>query len=121
MSGWGMSISGLDATLDLFDELSMQFEGNTTYVVGPTVKYAIWHEIGTSKMEARPFAQPAAERVQANLESKIEPFLEGPPTEEALVRATALAVEREMKRIVKAKDIWDTGSLHASIGVEPVG
>jgi phage gpG-like protein len=114
-----MSITGLVDAIDVLQQLKIEYSSGATYVVGPTVEYAVYHELGTSKMEARPFAQPAAERVQADIEGKARPFLKG-RDEEAIVRAVALAVEAEMKRIVKQKEIWDTGTLHASIGVEKV-
>jgi hypothetical protein len=116
-----MTLMGLDDALAVFEALQFQFDGDAVYVVGPTVEYAVYHELGTSKMEARPFAAPAAERVEANLEAHIGRFLDTPtPDERAVVHAAALAVEREMKRIVEEKDIWDTGTLHGSIGVERV-
>ena len=119
---WGATISGLGATLDTFDAVRMRFDGDTVYVVGPTVEYAVYQDRGTSSIEARPFVGPAAERVGANLSEKAGRFLDAGEqlSEDALVRAVALAVEREMKQIVREKDIWDTGTLHASIGVEQV-
>jgi phage gpG-like protein len=119
-NGWGMSITGLVDAIDVLQQLTIEYNLEATYIVGPTVEYAVYHELGTSKMEARPFAKPAAERVQQDLEGKARPFLEGGGGEEAVVRAVALAVEAEMKRIVKQKDIWDTGTLHSSIGVEKI-
>jgi phage gpG-like protein len=119
-NGWGMSITGLVDAIDVFHQLTIEYNSGATFIVGPTVEYAVHHETGTSKMEARPFAKPAAERVQQDLEGKARPFLEGGGGEEAVVRAVALAVEAEMKRIVKQKDIWDTGTLHSSIGVEKI-
>jgi hypothetical protein len=82
-----------------------------------------YHELGTSKMKARPFARPAAERVQANLESAIDQFLDVPlvdADEDAVARAAALAVQREMQRIITRKDIIDTGTLRASVSIEKV-
>lgn len=121
--GWGVNLVGARATVDAFEQLRFRLDGDTVYVVGPTVEYAIWHEIGTSKMEARPFAQPAAERVQQNLESEVGQFLDAgvlDAGEEALVRATALAVQREMQRIITNKDIVDTGTMRASVSIEQV-
>lgn len=113
---WGARLVGLDAAFDLFDSVRVRYEGDTVYVVGPTVEYAVYQDRGTSSIEARPFVKPAAERVQNNHAAKAGRFLDGDePTEESVVRATALAVEREMKTIVREKDIWDIGALHASI------
>lgn len=121
--GWGADLIGYRATVTALEALKFEFGDGAIFVVGPTVNYAVYHELGTAKMEARPFARPAAERVQANLSSKVEEYLEEPVTtasEEAIVRSAALALESEMKRIVKDKDIWDTGTLHGSISVEKV-
>lgn len=123
MSGWGVNLVGYAATLEFFQDVHARFNENVTYIVGPTVNYAIYHELGTSKMEARPFARPAAERVQANLDSKVDRFLEVgilEAGEGALVRATALAVQREMQTIIEQKDIWDIGTLHGSVTIERV-
>lgn len=123
MAGWGTTMVGYGQTVGILNSLRMEFGDGVMFVAGPTVKYAVHHERGTSKMEARPFARPAAERVQANLTNSIGEFLDTSLTrasEEAVVRGAALSVEKEMKRIVKAKGIWDTGTLHASISVERV-
>ena len=113
---WGAQLVGMDAVLDVFEDVRMRYDGNTVYVVGPTVKYAIYQDQGTSSIEARPFVKPAAERVQQNFGDRVGRFLDtDEPSEEAVVRAAALAVEREMKRVVEEKDIWDTGDLHGSI------
>lgn len=124
MSGWGTSLFGFANTVDVLRSIQMRFDDDATYVCGPTVEYAVWHEIGTSKMEARPFAKPAAEAVQANPEQRAQLIASAQgidiSTEDGFVRALALAVEREMKRIVKKKGIWDTGTLHGSITVEKV-
>jgi len=74
-------------------------------------------------MKARPFAKPAAERVQANLEGAIDQFLDVPlvdADENAVARAAALAVQREMQRIITRKDIIDTGTMRSSVSVERV-
>lgn len=124
MNGWGTTIVGLTEAIEVFRSIQMRFDGDATYVCGPTVEYAVYHELGTSKMEARPFAKPAAERVQADLEGYASQMASAQgidlTSEDGVVRATALAVEREMKQIVKKKDIWDTGALHGSITVEKV-
>lgn len=120
---WGASVAGIGSTVRLLEALRFDFDDGAIYVVGPTVHYAVYHELGTSKMDARPFARPAAERVQANLDSAAGQFLDGDvveASEDALVRSVALAVEAEMKRIVEAKGIWDTGALHGSISAERV-
>lgn len=124
MPSWGTSLTGFASTLDIFKALKMQWSGDTLYVVGPTVKYAVYQEQGTSKLEARPFMRPAAERVQQNPETYAKQMA---PThgldissEEGFVKALALAVQDEGKRIADAKDIRDSGDLIASISIDPV-
>jgi len=43
-----------------FSSVVMPFEAR----IGTEVEYAIFHELGTSKMPARPFAKPVAEKFQ---------------------------------------------------------
>lgn len=122
MSGWGMSVSGLDAAVDLLGQIKINFDGEAVYMVGPTVKYAVHHEYGSSKMGARPFARPAANMVQANMASEVERIATSQnislDNEENIVRCAALAVQDRMRRIADAKDIRDTGQLISSIRVE---
>jgi hypothetical protein len=124
MSEWGVSVAGLDAVTDMFDQITADFDGDTTYIAGPTVEYAIDNEYGTSKREARPFVRPAAERVQANTAAEVRRISssQGIPlsNEENVIRCAALAVQDRMKRIADRKDIRDTGQLIASIRIEKV-
>jgi hypothetical protein len=123
LSSWGMRLAGFDATLALLQSLKFEFGDGVIYVAGPTVTYAVYHELGTSKMEARPFMGPAAERVQANLDTAIDQMIDVPlleADEEELVRGAALAIQNEGKRIADAKDIRDTGALIASISIQKV-
>jgi hypothetical protein len=121
--GFGIDVVGIGAVLDMLESLKFEFGDGVVYIVGPTVEYAIYHEMGTSKMKARPFARPAAERVQANLDTKIGGFLDGglgSAGEEEILQATALAVEAEMKRIITQKGLIDTGTMRASVRIEKV-
>lgn len=43
--------------------------GKDTYLIGPTVKYAPYVALGTSRMHARPFHKRAAEQLSAAAES----------------------------------------------------
>ena len=124
MSGWGVSLTGFNAATGLFDQITTDFDGDATYIAGPTVDYAIKHEYGISKMEARPFVRPAAEYVRVNLESEVRRISssQGIPlsNEENVIRCAALAVQDRMKRIADRKDIRDSGDLIASIRIEKV-
>jgi len=122
--GWGLTVTGLDAVFDLFDELESRWSGDTLYIVAPTVNYAIWQEKGKSGIEARPFMKPAGARVMASPQQYAAQIAASQridiTTEEGLVRALALAVQNESKRIADRKDIRDTGTLIASITIEQV-
>lgn len=121
--GWGMRLAGVDTTVALLNRLRMEFDDGAIYVAGPTVEYAVYQELGTSDIEARPFMRPAAERVQANLSTYVDRMIDVPlveASEDQLVRGAALAVQAEGKRIADAKDIRDTGALIASISIEKV-
>lgn len=116
-------MSGLASTVALLESLKFDVKEGTVYLVGPTVHYGVYVDRGTSKMEARPFARPAAERVQTNLESNVAQFLDGDileSSEEAVIRAAALAVQREMQLIITQKGAVDTGTLRASVTIERV-
>lgn len=122
--GWSIGLIGFDALRGLLDRIQMSFDGGTVYVVGPTVEYAIYQELGTSSQDARPFMRPALGRVQSNPAGEIRRVassqgirLDG---EEPIVRAAALAVEDHAKRIADAKGIRDTGALINSIEARQV-
>lgn len=117
--GWTMGLVGFGSVLDMVQDLRAGFDGSAAYVVGPTVEYAIYQELGTSSQPARPFMRPAVQRVQGSLSSEIRRVaasqgisLDG---EEPIVRSAALAVEDHAKRIANAKNIRDTGALINSI------
>jgi hypothetical protein len=119
MNGWGLSITGVAKVVSLFEQLQISFDGDTVYLVGPSTEYAVYHELGTSKIEARPFMRPAAERVQANLVGYVKRMSRSqgiPLTSEAnVVKCAALAVQTEAKKIADQKDVRDTGQTIASI------
>lgn len=124
MSGWGISLLGFAQTLEVLEDLRMSWSGDTLYLAGPTVEYAVYQETGTSKMEARPFMGPAADRVQADPQRYAQQMAASQgidiSSEEGLIRAIALAVQNEGKRIADAKGIRDTGALIASITIQRV-
>lgn len=119
MSGWGLSVTGLDETLRLLEQVQAFWDEETgqAYVVAPTVSYAIHQESGTSNIEARPFMAPAAERVNANPETMLARYDTAAP-DAGPVETLAIAVQNEAKRIADRKDVRDTGTLIASITYE---
>jgi hypothetical protein len=122
--GWGMTLAGFANAVNVLEAIKAEWSGGTLYLVGPTVRYAIYNELGTSKMEARPFMEPAAERVQANPEAYATRMASTHgidiSSESGFVRALALAVQDESKRIANAKGVRDTGDLIASISIEKI-
>jgi len=121
---WGVTMMGFEAAMDLVEDVVVDFSGDTTYIAGPTVDYAVYHETGTSKMEARPYVRPAAEMVQANTGAEIQRISksQGIPlnSEENIIRCAALAVQSRIKEIADRKDIRDTGQLINSVRIARV-
>lgn len=119
MSGWGMSVTGLSSVVDLLEQIKVNFDGDAVYVVGPATEYAVYHELGTSKMEARPFMRPAAQRVKANLGQYVQQVSNSQniplDSERNVVRCVALAVENEATKIADRKDVRESGTTIASI------
>lgn len=52
---------GVKDTGRLIDSITSDIDGLKADI-GPTVDYGIWNEIGTSRMPARPYMGPAADR-----------------------------------------------------------
>lgn len=120
-AGWGVTVLGFDEVFDALESLGMRFGGDTVYVVGPTVEYGIYNELGTSKMEARPYMRPAAERVEASPRAMLEQYAQsGIRTEEDVIRTLAIAVQNEAKKIADRKGVRESGDLIASITYEKV-
>lgn len=121
---WGVQLLGLSRTLDVLDDLRQQWSGDTLYIVGPTVEYAIYQERGTSAIEARPFMAPAAREVQRNTGSHVRRMASAQSvdisSEAGVVKAAALAVQNRAKVIAHRKGVRDTGQLIASIRIEQI-
>lgn len=112
MSGWGIVTQGFTETLAAFEALEIQAQDDTIYVVGSSVEYAIYQELGTSKMSAQPYLRPAAEAVSARFDTIAEQA-DGPGD---IVRRMALAIEAEAKQRAPV----DTGTLRNSIKAERI-
>jgi len=121
---WGASITGIGRVLDTLDDIRFRWGGETLYLAGPQVEYAIEQERGTSDIEARPFMQPAAERVQADPSGYAQQVAHSQGmsinSQAEYIRAIALAVQNESKRIADAKGVRDTGALIASITIRRI-
>ena len=124
MGSWGMKANGISQVIQVIEQVKVDFEGDEVRLVGPTTEYAIFHEMGTSKMEARPFMRPAAQRVQANLGTYLDQVAsrQGIPltSEENIVQCAAIAVRDEAKKIADQKGVRDTGATIESIQIEEV-
>lgn len=123
-SGWTMKMSGMKAAQRALNDVSIQFDGSKVYVVGPTTSYAVHHELGTSKMGARPFMRPAAEKVRNDKSHWAQKVAssQGIPlnSQENIVKCVALAVAAEARAIATRKDVKDTGDTIASIQAREV-
>lgn len=120
---WGMSVTGLRSTKRMLERLRFEFDEKGVFIVGPTVKYAVHVDQGTSRMAARPFAKPAAERVQRDLTGAMNRYLDESLVEAGeaeIVHAVAVAVQAEMQRIITEKRAVDTGAMRASVTIERV-
>jgi len=119
MAGWGMSMMG-------FAALNRSFKGmipgpTDTWMIGPNTDYDVYIEYGTAwnlftrkPMPPRPYVRPGSDRALAQLDA-----LERRAKDiNSLLRLLALTMEREMKKVVKEKEIWDTGNLWRSITAE---
>lgn len=52
----------------MLNSTTAQNVSKTTYLIGPTVDYAVYVALGTSRMRARPFHKVAAKRLQADVD-----------------------------------------------------
>lgn len=102
MAGWGLKIFGMQKVRRMLENLSIEVGTDAVYVVGSSVEYAVYQELGTSRMEANPFLQPAAEDAR----QRIPVLARQANTGSELVRLVALYVERRAKH-------------YASTGVPP--
>jgi hypothetical protein len=120
--GWGVQLMGLANTLDVFESLKVEWNDGAAYVAGPTVEYAAAQELGTESIEARPYMRPAAERVNSDPEKYAKQYGGGLDlsTEAGFVKALAIAVQNEGKKIADAKGVRDTGQLINSISIERI-
>lgn len=51
----------------MLNSVTTEAAGNRSYLIGPTVKYAPYVALGTSRMPARPFHISAAKQLEAQL------------------------------------------------------
>ena len=109
---WGTSLSGVGQTMQLLSRVEARFGSDAVYVVGPTVKYGIHVELGTSKMKPQPYLEPAVRSVQSDLDE----ITDGLIGTNEMIRAIALEVQRRAQKRVPV----DTGTLRSSISIQRV-
>ena len=109
---WGTSLSGFGQTMQLLSSIGARFGSDALYVVGPTAKYGIFVERGTSTMKPQPYLEPALRSVAADID-EVTAGLIG--TNE-MIRAIALEVQTR----AKARAPVDTGALRSSIEIQRV-
>lgn len=109
---WGTSLSGFAETAEIFEQVKIRWGEDVTYVVGPSAKYGIYQEFGTSKMKPQPYLRPATRDVMRSLpriESQVDSSAE-------LTKTIALEIEGLAKRFAPEK----TGNLKGSISTERI-
>lgn len=111
---WGVQLSGLASTVQMLDQIRVQWGEDVTYVVGPTAKYGIYVELGTTRMKPQPYLEPAVRSVMAQSERLTKGVDDG--SAEA-VKTLALEIERRAKQNAP---VGETGNLRASISTERV-
>lgn len=110
--------------VEALEDLQQQASGGGSYYVGTAVEYSVYLEVGTSKMDPKPFFRPALNEARRDLESFIarntSKGVGDIETARELVRTVAFALERRVKEIIAEKGLIDTGTLRASITAAPV-
>lgn len=124
MTEFDHNLDGLaDQSEDLQHEQD-QWEGDDAWYVGTAVEYSIFLEMGTSKMDPKPFFRPAlhevaAKGVAAFIREHTNTAVDDIESIDELVRALAFALERRIKEIITEKGLIETGTLRASVQAVP--
>ncbi|NHX41388.1 MULTISPECIES: HK97 gp10 family phage protein [Haloarcula] len=103
----GMSLFGMSSLLDTLD---YEESGETRYLVGTNVEYAVYVEFGTSSNQAQPYLRPAVRRAVRSLDRSFN----GAESPQEVAEQLALTIEAEAKREAPV----DTGTLKNSITAE---
>lgn len=115
MAGWGVKLLGFGRMLDGLKDVQVKLNDDAVYVVGTNVEYAVYQELGTSKMDAQPYLFPAARAAERNPRAYVRRHtntsIEAQSSMEDVVKVIALAIERDAAE----RAPWDTGNLAGSI------
>lgn len=116
-----MNVTGIAGVTELLETIKVNWSEETgkAYIVAPTVNYAVYQELGTTYIDARPYMRPAAEKVQADIPGMLSQYSAAAP-DAGTVETLAIAVQNEAKKIADAKGVRETGSLIKSISYEEV-
>jgi len=71
MAGWGTTTTGFSATIASFTQLRERWGEDAYYVAGASAEYAVYLELGTSRMPAYPFIQPAVADARSEFDSLV--------------------------------------------------
>lgn len=113
MAGWGASTFGTQAVIRRLRNLTVELDGNAVFVVGPSAKYGVFQEMGTSRMEPNPFLAPAVADYRRNPQKALSGPTDSP------VNNVALYIEERSKHyattnVEPGPDVR-TGNLRGSI------
>ncbi|WP_436343979.1 hypothetical protein [Natronorubrum sp. FCH18a] len=110
--GWGANVEGADKLAAALEEEFEDWEFTTGYAVGASASYAVFVEMGTSRMQGTPALQNAIDATMGNLDSLAEQADSG----DELIQLIALDIEAGYKGDVPV----DTGHLQSSIYAQEI-
>ena len=84
------------------------------------MRYAVYVEYGTSKMQAQPYLRPAFESALRNFESILGEAMTFSQSESELKEVLARLLAQHAEGVAKERVPEDTGKLKASIKVERI-
>lgn len=119
MSDFDFELDGVGSLQEEFgDRIDDWSDGGSVYV-GTAVEYSLYVEMGTSKMDPKPFFRPALAELTADIEGFIDTHtsasVDTMTSAEELVETIGLALERRVKEIITEKGLIDTGTLRVSV------
>jgi len=126
MSEFGLEVEGFAAAIEELEDLIDDLDSDREFLVGTGVEYSVFLEFGTSKMDPKPFFQPALnevrlEGVEGFIAHNTRTSVEAQDSLDDVLRVLALAIERRVKEIITRKGLIDTGTLRASLIAVPGG
>ena len=125
MAGGFFRLAGAASLLRAMEDAIRKAQGiEKEYWVGSAVDYGVFHELGTSKLIARPHWTPSIERVSQKFRldvdgagtNAVNQMLVSP---RGLVLVIALSLEREVKISITVQGILETSNYRGSIATGP--